>query len=127
MLRSGRLARVLAAVLAGVVAGVVVSACSGSGTVQAGPGLSCANYALHGAGRYHNEESLQVTVSNPAAHPAFYAVDVTLTGPGKASSTVVTVDGSVASHTSGQLARKVLTAGPVQRCQVTRITSQGGS
>lgn len=123
MLRGRRLIFVLAAF--GVTG--ALSACAGSASVQAGPGLNCANYTLHGSGRYHNEESVQVTVSNSADHAAVYAVDVTLTGPGKAPSTLVTIDGSVPSHSSGQLSRKVLTAGPVQRCQVTRITSQGGS
>jgi hypothetical protein len=121
------LGRRLICILAALAMAGAVSACGGTGSVQAGPGLNCANYALHGAGRYHNEESVQVTVSNPAGHAAAYAVDVTLTGSATASSTLVTIDGSVPSHSSGQLSRKVLTAGPVQRCQVTRITAAGGS
>lgn len=119
--------RLMICVLAGLAMAGAVSACGGSGSVQAGPGLNCANYALHGAGRYHNEESVQVTVSNSADHAATYAVGVTLTGSAQASSTLVTIDGSVPSHSSGQLSRKVLTAGPVQRCQVTRITRAVGS
>jgi ABC-type glycerol-3-phosphate transport system substrate-binding protein len=121
----------LACVLIALAAVSGLSACGSSGPASASSGLSCSNYALHGTGQYHNEESVRVQVSNSTAHAALYAVDVTLTGSSggqaKSFSTLVTVSGAVASHQSGLLGRKVLTTGPVQRCRVTRITSQSGS
>lgn len=114
----------------GLGAACALSAC-GSPSVPASPGVSCANYVLHGAGQYHNEESVRVRVSNSAAHALSYQVVVTLTGrrngPGTAATAQITISGSVAPRSSGELARKVLTAGPVERCQLTRVTSQGGS
>ena len=120
MLRSYRLVSLLVAVaLVGA-----LSACGGS-ALPAGS-ASCTNYALHGAGKYHNEVSVRVEVSNSTAHPARYAVDVALTAgrgaPADAASTHVTIHGSVAAHASAELGRKVLTADPDQRCRVIRIT-----
>ena len=121
----------LVSALLAVAAASLLSACGSSGPASASQGLSCTNYALHGTGQYHNEESVRVEVSNSTGHAAMYAVDVTLTGSrdgnASASSTVVTISGAVASHASGLLGRKVLTAGPIQRCRVTRITSQSES
>jgi hypothetical protein len=127
VLRGCRLAAFLAALtLAGA-----LSSCGGSDTAQSAPGLSCTNYALHGTGKYHDEVSVSVKVSNSTTHLARYAIDVALTashdGPGDAPSTHVTIHGSVASHASTELSRKVLTAGPVQRCRVTRTTRLSGS
>jgi hypothetical protein len=108
-----------------------LSACGGSTSVQSSPGASCSNYPLHGAGSYHNEASIHVEVSNATAYPARYAIDVTLTaahdGPGGASAVHVTIHGSLGSHASGELGRKVLTADLIQRCQVTGITRQSES
>ena len=104
-----------------------LSACGGSSSVRSSPGVTCTNYALYGAGSYHNEVSVRVEVSNSTAHPARYAIAVELTtsshgGSGGASSARVTIRGSVPSHASAELGRKVLTAGPVQRCRAARIT-----
>lgn len=127
MMRGYCLARGLVA----VAAMGVLSACGSSGPVSASPGLSCSNYALHGTGLYHNEESVRVEVSNSTGHATRYAIDVTLTGSGAGTArppaTLVTVSGAVASHASGLLGRKVLTTGPIQRCRVTRITRQSVS
>jgi hypothetical protein len=121
----------LASVLAAVAAACTLSACGSSGPASASPGLTCSNYALHGTGNYRNEESVRVEVSNSTAHAAMYAIDVALTGSrdgaAKGSSTLVTVSGAVAPHASGLLGRKVLTAGPIQRCRVTHISSQSES
>jgi hypothetical protein len=122
VLRSYRLVSLLVAVaLAGA-----LSACGGSASALPAGSVSCTNYALHGAGKYHNEVSVRVEVSNSTAHPARYAVDVALTAgrgaPADAASAHVTIRGSVASHASAELGRKVLTAGPDQRCRVIRIT-----
>jgi hypothetical protein len=124
VLRDHRLVSLLAAVaLAGA-----LSSCGSSNSAQSAPGLSCINYALHGAGKYHNEVSVRVKVSNSTTHLARYVVEVALTashdGPGDAPSTHVTIHGSVASHTSAELGRKVLTADAVRRCRVTRITQR---
>jgi hypothetical protein len=127
VLRGYRLAALLAAV---TVAGAL-SSCGGSDSAQSAPGLSCTNYALHGTGKYHDEVSVSVKVSNSTTHLARYAIDVALTashdGPGDAPSTHVIIHGSVASHASTELSRKVLTADPVQRCRVTRTTRLSGS
>jgi hypothetical protein len=112
--------------LAAVSVASVLTGCGGSASVQSSPGLSCSNYSLHGAGKYHNEASIRVEISNSTAAPARYAIDVDLT-PGGTPSTLVTIHGSLASHASGELSRKVLTAGPIQRCRVTRVTQQSGS
>jgi hypothetical protein len=121
----------LAAVLAGAALAATVSACGGTGQVASGPGVSCANYALHGTGRYHNELSVQATVANSTAHPARYAVDVALTvarsGSASTSAATVTIHGSVPPRTSAELSRKVLTAGAVQRCRIAHVARLGGS
>jgi len=121
----------LVSVLVAVGAASLLSACGSSGPASASPGLTCSNYALHGAGVYRNEESVRIEVSNSTAHAALYAIDVTLTGKAdgtaKPSATLVTVSGAVASHASGLLGRKVLTTEPIQQCRVTRITSQSES
>jgi hypothetical protein len=117
--------------LAAVTLAGTLSACGGAAPVQSSPGASCSNYPLHGAGSYHNEASIRVEVSNATAHPARYAIDVTLTAAknasGGASSMHVTIHGSLGSHASGELGRKVLTADLIQRCQVTSITRQSES
>jgi hypothetical protein len=123
VLRGWRLAGLLAAVtLAGA-----LSSCGSSDSAQSAPGLSCTNYALHGAGKYHNELSVRVEVSNSTTQLARYAIGVALTGSGGAPATNVTINGSVASHRSAELSRKVLTADTVQRCRVTRTTRLSGS
>jgi hypothetical protein len=115
-----------ASLLVAVTLASALSACGSSSSVLSGPGISCANYALQGTGRYHNETSVRVQVSNSTTHSARYAVEVILTashdGPGAAPATHVTIHGSIASHASAELSRKVLTAHAVRRCRVTRIT-----
>jgi hypothetical protein len=119
----------LAACLVAVILASALTACGGGSTsVQSSAGVSCSNYPLHGTGKYRNEETIRVEVSNSAAYPVRYAIDVDLTtgqgGPSDASVTYATIRGSLASHASGELGRKVLTVDPIQRCQVTRITRQ---
>ncbi len=109
----------------------VLSGCGSTGSVVSGQGIRCSNYALQDSGRFRNEVSVRVKVSNSTAHPARYAVDVALTWShgeqGDAAAAHVTIHGSVASHASAELGRKVLTAGPVRRCRVTRISRLGRS
>lgn len=126
VLRGNRLAGLLIAVSAAT----SLSACGGS-AVKSSPGVSCSNYALSGNGQYRNEASVRVQVSNSTTRAARYAVDVAITtshsGAGGAPSAHVTIEGSVAPHASAELGRKVLTAYPVQRCRLTRITRLSGS
>jgi hypothetical protein len=118
----------LAGFLVAISLASVLSACGGSNSVQSSAGVSCNNYSLHGAGKYRNEETIRVEVNNSTAYPVRYAIDVDLTaakdGP---SDTYVTISGSLASHASGELGRKVLTEDPIQRCQVIHITRQSQS
>jgi hypothetical protein len=105
----------------------VLSGCGGSNGVKADPGSSCANIAVSGSGQYRNEVSVKVNVSNPAAHPALYSVRMDLTTSGSAPPAQLTITGSVPSHGSAVLARKMLTTGPVQVCHVDRIVRLGPS
>jgi hypothetical protein len=98
-----------------------LSGCGGSNAVRSDPGSTCVNNAVSGSGQYRNEVSIRVNVSNPATHPALYSVRMDLTTSGSAPPVQLTITGSVASHASALLARKVLTAGPVQACHVDRI------
>jgi hypothetical protein len=103
-----------------------VSACGGnSDAAQSAPGLSCVNYALHGSGKFHNELAVQVKIHNSASQAALYVVDVDLTtshDPAAGGDSHVKIHGSVASRTSAELARKVLTTDKVQRCRVIKVT-----
>lgn len=103
----------------------VLSGCGGSAGVRSDPGSSCANNAVSGSGQYRNEVSVRVNVSNPATYRARYSVRVDLTTGGSAPPVQLTITGSVASHASVTLARKVLTTGPVQTCHVDRIVRLG--
>jgi hypothetical protein len=102
-----------------------LSGCGGSNAVRSDPGSSCVNNAVSGSGQYRNEVSVRVTVSNPAMHPALLSVRMDLAASGSAPPVQVTIAGSVASHASAVLARKVLTVGPVQTCHVVRIVRLG--
>ena len=108
-----------------------LSACGGnSNAAQSAPGLSCVNYALHGSGKFHNELSVQVKVRNATSRPALYMVDVDLTISQEAAAhahSQVRIHGSVASRTSAELARKVLTTDTVQQCRVVKVTRIGRS
>lgn len=104
-----------------------LSGCGGSNTVRSDPGSTCVNNAISGSGQYSNEVSVRVTVSNPAMHPARYSVRMDLTTGGSAPPVVFTITGSIGSHASSVLGRKVLTAGPVQACHVDRIVRLGQS
>jgi hypothetical protein len=121
----------LTPLLVAVALASVLSACGSSNSVVSGQGIRCGNYALQGSGKFRNEVSVRVKVSNPTAHPARYAVDVALAGShgehGDAAAINVTIHGSVASHASAELARKVLTARAIRRCRVTRVTRLGRS
>jgi hypothetical protein len=104
-----------------------LSGCGGSDGVRSDPGSSCINNALSGSGQYRNEVSVRVNVSNSATHRALYSVRVDLSTKGSAPPVQLTITGSVASHASAVLARKVLTTGPVQVCHVDRIVRLGPS
>ena len=125
VLRGYRLAGLLVAVtLAGA-----VSAC---GQSAAGPaftgasGVSCTSYSIHASGRYHDEVSVRIQASNATARRVLFAVDVAMTvsQPGRtpAHTAHVTIDGPVPSRSSLELGHKVLTAGPVSHCRVTRVS-----
>lgn len=128
VLRGYRAAGVLVAVS---MAGALGACGGGSNAAQSAPGLSCTNYALQGSGRYHNEVSVRVNVTNSTTHRARFAVRVDLTTsgapPGSAPSVPVTINGSVASRASAVLARKVLTTDRVQGCRVARIIRLAGT
>jgi hypothetical protein len=125
MLRQRRTGLLLAVVLAGAVSG-----CGHSGSAAAGKsgvsGVSCTSYALAASGKYRDEVSVKVQVSNTATRAARYAIDVEVesSSPKAASdpSAQVTVSGSVAPRSSAELGHKVLTSGPVKRCRVTQVT-----
>jgi hypothetical protein len=104
-----------------------VSACGGNSNVaQSAPGLSCVNYALHGSGKFHNELSVQVKIHNSTTRPARYVVEVDLiTGNDTESHSQVMILGSVASRTSAELARKVLTTNKVQQCRIAKVSRTG--
>jgi hypothetical protein len=115
--------------VAGIVAVLLaslVSACSGSTTATGNSSdVSCANYAIHASGIYHDEVWVRVSVSNPTTEPRRYAVEVALSvrgGQPGAAPVNVTVNGLVAANSSAELGRKVLTTDAVQRCRVTRLS-----
>jgi hypothetical protein len=115
--------------LATVALAGTVTACGHSAaapTSSGVAGVSCTNYALHGNGRYHDEVSVSVQANNSTARSARFAVEVQLSvshpSPADVTATEVTVHGSVASRSSVELGRKVLTSGPVKRCRVTRVS-----
>jgi len=126
MLRGYRLAGSIAAV---TTVGALTACGGGPAAAQSGPGLNCSNYSLHGGGSYHNEASIHVKVTNSTARRARYTVDVDLTaahgGSGHTPAVHVTIYGSLASHTSGELGRKVLTGDPIQSCRLVRIQQSG--
>lgn len=119
-LRTHRLARMLAVcVLAGAASG-----CGSSSQPTSAPGVSCTNYPIHASGKYRDEVAVQVAVSNATSSPARFVVTVDLASskaPGDGTATQVTIYGLVASHSSAELSRKVLTTGPVQRCRITKL------
>ena len=107
-----------------------VSACGNSNAAQSAPGLSCVNYALTGSGKFHNELAVHVKIHNSTSRAALYVVDVDLTtsqDPATGGHSHVEIHGSVASRTSAELARKVLTTDKVQQCRVTKVTRIGRS
>ena len=117
-----RLARALAAV-------ILVSAATACGGGSPGStsaaSVSCANYAIHGAGEYHDEVWVRVSVRNTASAAGHYLIDVHLTGSdpaGATPDTQVTITGLVPAGSSAVLSRKVLATSQVQHCQVTRLT-----
>jgi hypothetical protein len=112
-----------------VIAGLAgaLGGCGASNAVRSDPGSSCVNNAVSDSGQYRNEVSVRITVSNPATHQALYAVHMDLTTSGSAPPVHLTITGSVASHASAVLARKVLTTSPVQACHVDRIVRLGPS
>ena len=114
----------LAAFLLGITLTGAVSACGGSTPVVSAPGVSCTNYAIHASGRYQDEVSVRVEVSNTMSRPAHFAVDVELSTshtPGQAP-LQVTIDGLIASRSSAELARKILTTDPVQKCRIAKLS-----
>jgi len=126
VLRGYRPAGLLAAVtLAGAMSacGPSTPAAPASGGVA---GVSCTSYALHANGTYHDEVSVRVKVNNSTSRTARYAINVEMSAshprPGDVTSTEVTIDGSVAAHTSVELGHKVLTSDPVKQCRITKVS-----
>lgn len=123
-LTSGRLVSSLAVL---VILGAV-TACGGgsasSGTSAAS--VMCTNYAIHGTGKYHDEVWVQVSVSNPTPQPVNYTIDVDMTAADPAGSSApamhVAITGLVASKTSAELSRKVLSVSQVQHCQIAHLS-----
>jgi hypothetical protein len=111
--------------LAAVIMVCVATACGGSASTTSGPSVSCANYVIHGTGKYHDEVWVRVSVSNTTSAAGNYVVDVDLTGPDPAGATPdthVTITGLVPAGASAVLSRKVLSTSKVQHCQITRLT-----
>jgi hypothetical protein len=108
-----------AAALAGALA-----ACGSPASSPSAPSVSCANYAIHGTGKYHDEVQIRVSVSNTTAQPVTDTVDVDLTMADSAASGTptlhVSLTGLVAAKSSADLSRKVLSVGKVQHCRITR-------
>jgi hypothetical protein len=104
-----------------------VSGCSGAARATGASTVSCANYAIHASGRYHDEVWVRVNVSNSASRPAHFSIDVNLSvSPSVAASAPapiqVTVSGLVPAGTTAELGRKLLTTSLVQRCRITRLS-----
>jgi hypothetical protein len=116
----------LAGPLAAVIMVSAVTACGGgSASTASAPSVNCANYAIHGTGKYHDEVWVRVSVSNTTSAAGNYVVDVDLTGPDTAGATPdthVTITGLVPAGASTVLSRKVLSTSEVQHCQITRLT-----
>jgi len=117
-----RLASPLAAV---ILVGAATACGGGSASTTSASSVSCANYALHGTGKYRDEVLVRVSVSNTTSAGGHYVIDVDLTGsdpPGAAPDTHVTITGLVPAGSSAVLSRKVLATSQVQHCQITRLT-----
>jgi hypothetical protein len=116
----------LAGLLAAVILVATATACGGgSASTTSAPSVSCANYALHGTGKYHDEVWVRVSVSNTTSAAGNYVIDVNLTRPdpaGATSDTHVTITGLVPAGASAVLSRKVLATSQVQHCQITKLT-----
>jgi hypothetical protein len=108
-----------AAALAGALA-----ACGSPASGLSAPSVSCANYAIQGTGKYHDEVQIKVSVSNSTPQPVTETVDVDLTMADPAGSGAptmhVSLTGLVAAESSADLSRKVLSLGKVQHCRITR-------
>jgi hypothetical protein len=112
--------------LAAMVLASVMSACGGSAGTPSASTVSCANYAIHGSGKYRDEVWVQVSVSNTSSNAVNYVVDVNLTAADPKGSTTtpahITVSGLVAAKSSAELSRKVLTVSQVQHCVITGLS-----
>ena len=115
----------LVGALAAVIMVTAVTACGGSASTTSAPSVSCANYAIHGTGKYHDEVWIRVSVSNTTSAAGNYVIGVDLTGPDPGGATLdthVTITGLVPAGASAVLSRKVLSTSKVQHCQITRLT-----
>jgi hypothetical protein len=114
-----------ACLVAGFVA-ITAVACSGSPGSSPSASVTCTSYPLHGAGPYHAEVQVKVSISNNTSGPANYLADVVLAGAGSAagsdSDILVTVSGLVPASSSGTLSRKVLTAQKARHCEIRRLS-----
>ncbi len=116
----------LASPLAAAILVSAATACSGGSSpgITSAPSVSCANYDIHGTGKYRDEVWVRVSVGNPTSATDDYMIDVDLTGShpaGATPGTHVTITGLVPARSSAVLSRKVLTTGRVQRCHITRL------
>jgi hypothetical protein len=117
----------LAGPLTAVLLAGAVAACSGPASSSAtASSVSCANYAIHGTGKYHDEVWVRVSVSNRTPKSVNYSINVNLTAADPAGSAApamqVAITGLVAAETSAQLSRKVLSVSQVQHCEITHLT-----
>ncbi len=116
----------MASSLAAVILASAVAACGGgSPDITSAPSVSCANYDIHGSGKYTDEVWVRVSVGNPTSAVGDFLIDVDLTGSGPAGAIPhahVTITGLVSARSSAVLSRKVLTADRVRHCQITRLT-----
>jgi hypothetical protein len=127
---AGNVRRVASVLVVATLAGAV-AACGGAGSTESGSSkissVSCDNYAIHADGAYHDEVSVQVTVSNSTNRAVSYTVSVEMKaeepGRGDVPFRSVTVAGLVGSHTSAPLGHKVLTTAPVTSCRVIHVRS----
>lgn len=116
----------LGGALAAMVLATVMSACGGSASTPSASTVSCANYAIHGSGKYRDEVWVQVSVSNSSSIAVNDVVGVNLIPADPKGSTTksahITVRGLVAAKSSTELSRKVLTVSQVQHCVITGLS-----
>jgi hypothetical protein len=111
-----------ALVAGSVLLAVALAACSDQARPSAAPAVACASYPIQGAGAFHDEVRVTVTVTNAASAPANYQADVTIALASPAVGSMhVTVAGLIPAGASGTLSRKVLTASKARTCTISHL------